>query len=499
MLKLFRSKHSHALVFLVLAFLFFSFLFYSNAGSNLLSQSGSDGTIDRRSISAVDLKDARMLTALSEYNTVEVQGVARVWLNLLLMEEVRKLNISSTEDEMTESIKKDPQFADENGVYQPAKYFQWLEIQHLDEGEYERVAERRLEEDAAQKALFGNVHVPIQLAQTQFYQRFAPVTTTLYRVNPEGFLKDAKISADDAKKFYTEHPEDSFCREDETREVKWVLFPLPDMSKMTEEEKKDLIMPLGAEAANFLGHLFTAPGSNQPAPDFNALAAQDGLPAHDSGPFTIHSPVPGLAPSPHFNNTAFSLTMTGNTRQRNTSVAEGMVVMQLMKVTPGALKPFAAVQEAITKSLQQKKAAAEQAVVATALASGSLTEEQLVDLSKQGKLEIEKLPKFEPANAPEPFRPILETVASVADGGFSPLLELSDEGGPPQQSTTEFVKVNSREAVTRETHDKFWARFLSYIDRGEFSQAVIRDYLTWRTRAPGCVPPAQLRIGEAEQ
>jgi peptidyl-prolyl cis-trans isomerase D len=521
MMRFLRSQSQTVLV-CILAVLGLAFLFYGNVG-NILTSSGNHGPSDYGSIGGDNLTASELFDAIRytrytlilQGQDVNQEGIGPkiaedAWRRLLLEHEADKLHINVTDAELLDYIRQDRLFQDpKTGVFSPDIYQDRLALlQGLfripsDSGGdplattkavVENVLRQEVRIAAVETALFSTIRTPEGDVSSAYEKRNGPVTVSLVTFDPKDFLAGIQVTPDDVAAEFKNHPENPAYRTKEKRRVDYVIFPLtPEEAKLPDQEKSAALEALGQKALDF-ALVFQPDPSVNPAnatpPDFATEARKRGLTPVTTDSFAVDTPPAGLPPSPAFNNAAFELTKDDPV-SKVIELSDGVAVLHLAEIEPGALRPFDEVKAEIQEQLRQARAveaantASKNAALEfqTALANGEDFNKAAATL----KLKVETLIPLIPAKVGDKD-PRLETIAYVAGnleaGQISPPI-------PLENNTTIIVHVDSRSKADPAGLDAFEASFHDTRD-GELRLQVYLDWADWMDKKPGTHKPPDL-------
>jgi parvulin-like peptidyl-prolyl isomerase len=278
-----------------------------------------------------------------------------------------------------------------------------------------------------------------------------------------------------------------------------VLLQLtPEQAKLSEAQKKAAKDALGQKALDFALAFQPAPSdsstSTPPPPDFITEASKRGLNPATTDFFAADTPPAGMAPSPSFNNAAFSLTKD-NTTSKVVELDNGVAVLHLNAIQGSELRPLAEVKDAIEAKLKENSASR------TARFAAQITAKLLQGSVKKGmdfktavashkELKLETIPAFVPAKTPpsdERLQTIAEATISLKAGDVSePVTVQSD-------NTLLIIHLDSRAPADPAGLADFEKRFRGSQDQ-QLQTLVQQDWANWKSKQPGTHRPPDLEL-----
>ena len=106
----------------------------------------------------------------------------------------------------------------------------------------------------------------------------------MIRFRAVDFDKDVKISDEDVQKYYDAHKAE--LKTDEKRKVEFVQLTLTEEEKkLSGKERIEALQKLADRATDFTQALL------EKGADFKQAAAKSQLPVHETGEFTLRSPI----------------------------------------------------------------------------------------------------------------------------------------------------------------------------------------------------------------
>ena len=328
MMKFLRSQSQTVLV-LILVVIGGSFLFYGNVGNLLTSSTGrgSDfGRIDNQDLSVAELyqavrttRDALVMAGHAEQLNQPGGRAAlaeEAWRQLLLLHEADRLHVEISDQELIDYIQNQSIFQ-KDGVYSPDLYQKQMTLLqnnlHISPDAFETVVRNSLRTDAVSRALFSPVRAGGANVDAEYGKYFGPTQVSVVTFDPKTVAATVPVTPDEIQAEYKAHPDDPEYRTPEKRKVDYVMLSLtPDDAKKPAKEKATAIEALGEKALDFALSLQPDPGnggtSQTALPDFKSAAQKKGLSVQTTDFFANDTPPSGMAPSPAFNNAAFSLT-----------------------------------------------------------------------------------------------------------------------------------------------------------------------------------------------
>jgi peptidyl-prolyl cis-trans isomerase D len=511
MMKFLRSQ-SQTVLLLILVVIGFSFLFYGNVG-NLATGSGGRGndfgSIDGQDLSVAELynavrntRDSLVLTGRAQdlnQNGGRAAIAQEAWRQLLLLHEADRLHVEVSDQQLIDYLRTFPIFQ-KDGVYSPDLYQKQMSVLennlHITPDAFEEIIRNEMRTQAVKQALFSTVRTSSGDLSAEYDKYFGPVQVTTVTINPQKLAKPVQVSPAEVEAEYKAHPDNPDYRTPEKRKVSYVLFPLtPEQAKLAPKEKAAAIEALGEKALDFDLALQPAPANGDaPAaapPAFADEAKKRGLNVVITDYFSADAPPSGMAPSPAFNNTAFTLTKD-NPTSKPVEMESGVSVMHLEDVQPSQLRPLDEVRAAITQALEKTKAN-EQADLAAQVDAQILQNQvaQGKDFKAAAaalKLTTETLPPTVPAKASQGnprLSMILYSTLQMKVGDVSrPIPVEADQ-------TQVIVHLDSR-APADPTGLADFEKNMSGRANEEVQNLVYADWANWMSHQHGTHPPPNL-------
>ena len=329
------------------------------------------GRIDGENVTEADLtgsvrneRTTLLLFNRSKEQPSQAEIAQDAWTRLLLLHEADKLHIDVADADLVANIQSQPQFQ-KDGVYSPDLYRDFTTFlqneEHVSPDTYAALLHDQMRIAAVYRALFSSIHALGADADAGYEKEYGPVQISYVSFSPAAYLATTKVTPAEIEAAYKADPMNPAYRTDEKRQVEYVVFPLtPEQQKLPDKDKAAAIQAVGEKALDFALALQPDPNapntSAPPAADFQAEAKKRGLTPITTNFFAATTPPAGMAPSPAFNNAAFSLTKD-DPISKVVQLDNGVVVMHLLQIQPSELKPLAEVTPIIEKQLQQQKAA----------------------------------------------------------------------------------------------------------------------------------------------
>jgi hypothetical protein len=522
MMKFLRSQSQTVLV-LVLAFIAFGFLFYGNAGNFInvgTARSNNDyGKIDGDDLTVADIYDAVRETR----NTVIIHGGAEqlqqqgasvmlareAWAQLLMRHEADRLHINIGNDEIIDFIRKYPLFQ-KNGAFDPATYDDRMKLLQImlhvtpeaggdpvqaTKSLFENLVRDWLREKAVQDALLSSVRNSAQDVNQQYAEGYGPTTVSYVVFDPKAFAAQTKITPAEIENEYKSNPANPAYRTPEKRKVDYVLYMLtPEQQKLPDDQKLAAKNALGQKALEFvLGfqpNPSAAPGTPAPKLDFLAEAGKASLPAGTTGFFASDEAPAGVPPSSAFNQAAFALDKD-NTISKPVEMDNGIAVLHLAEIQPSELRPLDQVKDQIQKELAAKatqdttRAGAELSskLIQASVAKGTSFDKAAAPLH----LSVVTLAPFVPATAVNDSKlgVFAYQALQMKEGEVSAPFEV------PGTDTFAVLHVDDRAKPDPAGLADFEKRYRAQQDQG-LRQAVLNDWVAWKSHQPGTRVPPQL-------
>jgi peptidyl-prolyl cis-trans isomerase D len=522
MMKFLRSQSQTVLV-LVLAFIAFGFLFYGNAG-NFINIGSARTSNDYGRINGEDLTVAQLYDAVREArDDVIIHGgsselqqpgmsvrVARsAWAQLLLQAEADRLHINIGTDEVADFIRKDPLFQ-KDGVFDLATYNDRMKILQLlmhvtpEAGTdpinatkqlFENLIRDSLREQAVQEALFNSVRTSAQDITEQYAQGYSPTTVSYAVFDPKTFATQVHVTPADIENEYKSHPTNPAYRTAEKRKVDYVLFMLPpDQQKLPDDQKQAAKDALGQKALNFILEFqpnpSAEPGTPAPNLDFLAQAGKENLAPGTTDFFAADQPPAGVPPSSAFNQAAFALSKD-DAISKPIEMENGIAVLHLAEIQPSELRPLDEVKDGIQKELLAKMtqdaahsgAQIDALLLQNALAKGTSFDKAVAAINTKAVT----LPAFVPAKAMNDSK--------IGEFAYQAMQlkdnELSKPFAVPGSDAIAVLHVDSRAKPDPAGLADFEKERRAQEDY-QLRDAVLNDWVNWKSRQPGNRLPPQL-------
>lgn len=213
----------------------------------------------------------------------------------LLMREAEKLGLTVSDAELVDSISKYPAFQKDN-TFDKAQYLAVLKANRLTPDEFEDGQRRNLLMSKVEELIKGGAKVSDDEVWDAYRKEKERVNVELIKIEPKDFLKDVKVSEDEAKDYFSKN-KDSFRLQPTSKaevpqyeEVKQKV-----LAALSEKRAEELAFKKGEELLKGLkeGKLNISKLPYKPI---------------ETGPFGRGDLVPNAGPSEEMNKAAFSLT-----------------------------------------------------------------------------------------------------------------------------------------------------------------------------------------------
>lgn len=396
-----------------------------------------------------------------------------VWNLLVLQHQSRELGIEPTDDQVADRIKKIPVFQ-VGGEFDPVKYGNFLTEQLAPRGFTERQLEEVVRDSLRLEAVSRIVEAPAAVGEGEMRgvaRAFQPVTAEYVRLERKKDSEKIQIGPEEVAAIYQQSQ--SVFLSKETREVRCVVFNLPDGTKLAGKDKIEALQKLANAASGFTESLLKSGAS------MDQLAAQVGakllnVPAFDRSGKSSSLPsgiavedMTVIAPA------AFLLPKAGATSDVIQS-GDAFYVLELTAVNPARPLNLEEARPSIEEELRAHKADQMFAADATstwnalrAAVTGGKTFSQAA--AAQG-LTVETVKDVAPAadSTSNDVRSIAESTLLLKDGEISNLEQAPwgafiaqlQSRGPVDQSSFGSREKQIRESLLRNKRDLLFMEWL---------------------------------------
>ncbi|CAI9085230.1 peptidylprolyl isomerase [Candidatus Methylacidiphilum fumarolicum] len=499
MLKILRT-HSWLLV-VVLAVIGVSFLLFFNIPAMSGLKNPSVAKIAGKSISLETFRLARQASsieiALSSGNQPYGENLQQIldqmaWTRLLFLQAAKELHCLVPEEEVVQFIQQLP-FLQKEGKYDPAIYQRFVSSflvpQGITEERFLQVMHEELVIGEVKKVLIAPVEVVSGELDEIYNMTFGAVQVVLFRLKIDPFMQNLQVKPEEIEKEYKSHSKDPDYYTAEKRKAGYVFFPFPPewqslKGKELDEAKRKLL----EKAEDFSIDTVRLMESSQTA-EIEKIAREKNLSYRLTPFFSLDHPPTEVEEPEKFAKAVFELSQEKPVSDP-IETSKGYYVIVLLGVEKGVLQPFEQVKSIIEEKLKRKKA------FEALFEKSNAIEKELNKALKEGKdieqvaraqgLVIEKPPSFVPVDPPKDLN-------AAAEIGFAcQLLEPSrlsrflptPEGGVFIYLQNRFAPAlpNEMEIKNKLEKDLLMSR----------RQAFLEEWVLWRSKQPGYMPPASL-------
>jgi peptidyl-prolyl cis-trans isomerase D len=367
------------------------------------------------------------------------EAYAQFALNLIVLRhEAERLGIQPSSEEVIDLVRNLPAFRGPSG-FDPKKYEEFsgtvLAPNGFTDAEIDELARDALCLNRIKQLLNAGVSIPEADSKAEFEQLYGKSFVSLVRLRAADFAKEAKVTDEDAQKYYDAHK--SEFKTEEKRKIEFVRFALSEeQKKLTGRERIDALQKLSDRAEDFTQALL------EKGADFHQVAAKFQLPVQATGEFSANSPDEKLKSNTKLSGVAFQLTK----QEPNSDVMEegsDYYILHLAGVVGARPLTFEEVKPKIVDTLKTQRerelVSSKGANVVHDLREALKAGTQLSRACEQAGVKAEKLEPFmiaddqtsddQKAKAQQPDLPTIKNaVAQLQSGEVSDLVPSQDGG-----------------------------------------------------------------------
>jgi hypothetical protein len=268
----------------------------------------------------------------------------------------------------------------------------------------------------------------------------------------------------------------------------------PDQQKLPDDQKQAAKDALGQKALNFILEFqpnpSAEPGTPAPNLDFLAQAGKENLAPGTTDFFAADQPPAGVPPSSAFNQAAFALSKD-DAISKPIEMENGIAVLHLAEIQPSELRPLDEVKDGIQKELLAKMtqdaahsgAQIDALLLQNALAKGTSFDKAVAAINTKAVT----LPAFVPAKAMNDSK--------IGEFAYQAMQlkdnELSKPFAVPGSDAIAVLHVDSRAKPDPAGLADFEKERRAQEDY-QLRDAVLNDWVNWKSRQPGNRLPPQL-------
>lgn len=327
----------------------------------------------------------------------------------LLIKEADRLGLKVSDAELIDSVSKYPAFQKDN-AFDKAQYLAVLKANRLTPNEFEDGQKRNILVGKVEYLIKEGVKVSDEEIWDAYAKQREKVSVELIKIEPNDFLKTAKVSGDEAKEFYSKNRESfklpvSVKTEFLTlssQDVEKGITPTEDELRKYYENNIDLFKKpekdggarpfqevMGQVAVLFrkeraeetlMERIFKIREDAAKAKSLEEAATKEKLPVTRTGFFSMGESVEGVGTNPDFYREAFTLK-TGDISQP-VKTSAGYLVLKVVERKESRVPEYEEVKDKASAAVAKKRAEE------MAFKRG----EELLAGLREGKLNMSKLP-----------------------------------------------------------------------------------------------------------
>lgn len=371
-----------------------------------------------------------------------------IWNSIVLRHEADRLKIYPTQDEVKVAI-MGIHSLQTNGVFDSAKYTSFIEDMLAPNGfsasELEDIMRDDLRLQKIKALLNSTFDVPPEMYRAAYTHAYQKIDVSLIRFNLSDFASAVKISDDDVKKAYNEHPDN--YKSEEQRSIKYVSFMLSDAEKkLTGPDRIEALKKLRQRVDDFTQAMLEKDAK------FDNVAAKAGVTVTTTKPFPETNPDPKLEQTPAVIAAAFHLTMAEPDSDA-IQAENGYYVVHLENIEPSRQLTLEEAKPKVTEELKNTRAHELLSIKASDVRNKIETDmkagKSFADAATAAGQKVETFPPFsyaEPNFELPGAREIMTKALDLKDGQLSDLMETPDGGI--------LVRLDKREPVDEAKMEK---------------------------------------------
>lgn len=327
----------------------------------------------------------------------------------LLLKEAQRVGFNASNAELVDSISRYPAFQKDN-AFDKAQYLSVLKANHLSPDEFEEGQKRNILIGKSEGLIKEGVKISDEEVWDAYARQREKVDVELVKIEPKGFLKETKVSEEEAKEFFSKN-KDAFRLPAlvktefvtmNSQDVEKTIVPSDDDLRKYYEKNIDLFKKPEKDAGakpfvEVMGQIsalikkekaeevlrervykFREDAAN--AKNLEEASAKEKLSVTKTGFLSAGEQVEGIGTNPDFYREAF--TMKVGDISQPVKIPTGYLILKVVERKESRVPEYGEAREKAVAAVAQKKAEE------VAFKKG----EELLAGLKEGKLKLSKLP-----------------------------------------------------------------------------------------------------------